>query len=86
MLVQVSLLCWSPSQGQLIKANTIKAHAQVQEVHGLVDGLGSSLLCVTIQSSSTDFYHNGFPRAQNITEYVINLGMRKFPSNKRNNI
>ena len=82
--MQVSLLCWSPSQGQLIKANTIKAHAQVQEVHGLVDGLGSSLLCVTIQSSSTDVYHDLFLWAPKITEYVINLGIIKFPSKSRN--
>ena len=49
-----------------------------------VGGVGPSLLWVTIQSSSTDFYCDWFPRAQNITEYVINLGIRKFPSNSRN--
>ena len=59
-------------------------HAQVQEVQVQVVGSGPSLLWVTIQSSSTDFYHDWFPRAQNITEYVINLGIRKFPSNSRN--
>ena len=32
ILVQVSLLCWGPSQGQLIKAKTIKAYIQMQEV------------------------------------------------------
>jgi hypothetical protein len=31
-MVQVSLSCWSPSQGQLIKVNTIEIHTQVQEV------------------------------------------------------
>ena len=30
--MQVSLLCWGPSQGQLIKVNTIEIHTQVQEV------------------------------------------------------
>jgi hypothetical protein len=48
--------------------------------------VGPSVLWVTIQSSSTDFYRDWFPRAQNITEYAINLGMRKFPSNGRNSI
>ena len=48
-------------------------------------GLGPSLLWVTIQSSS-DFYWDWFPRAQNITEYVINLSMREFLSNTSNNI
>ena len=43
-----------------------------------------SLLWVTIQSSSTDFYCDWFPRAQNITEYVISFRIRKFPNNSRN--
>jgi hypothetical protein len=33
-----------------------------------------------------DFCREWFPRAQNIMEYVITLGMREFPSNSRNNI
>jgi len=48
--------------------------------------LGPGLLWVTIQSRSSDFYHDWFPRAQNITECIINLGMRRFPSNSRSNI
>lgn len=30
--MQVSLLCWVPSQGQLIKADAIRPYTQVQEV------------------------------------------------------
>ena len=45
-----------------------------------VVGLGPSW----IQNSSTDFYHDWFPRAQNITGYVTHLGIIKFPSNSRN--
>jgi len=42
-------------------------------VHWVV-GSGPSLLWVTIQNSFTDFYHDDwFPRAQNVTECVINL-------------
>ena len=52
-----------------------------------VAGLGPSSLWVTLQNSLTNLltnYGDWFPRAQNITEYVINLGIRKFPSNSRN--
>jgi hypothetical protein len=39
-------LCWGPSQGQFIKAKTIKAHTQVQEV--LLGGwFGSKLIVAT---------------------------------------
>jgi hypothetical protein len=51
-----------------------------------VIGSGLRLLWVTMQSNVTDYYCDWFPRTQNITEYVINLGTRKFPSNNRNNI
>lgn len=36
-----------------------------------------------MQNSSTDFYPDWFPRAQNTTEYVINLGVRKVPNNSK---
>jgi hypothetical protein len=65
-------------------AYTIKAYTQVQEV--LLGGWFRSKLIsgnYTI-NSSIDFYHDWFPRAQNITEYVITLGIRNFPSNNRN--
>lgn len=39
---------------------------------------GSILLWVTMQNSS-DFSHDCFLRARNITKYLIILGMRKFP-------
>ena len=67
-------------------AYTIKAYTQVQEV--LLGGWFRSKLIsgnYTI-NSSIDFYHDWFPRAQNITEYVISLGIRKFPSYNRKNI
>jgi hypothetical protein len=32
ILMQVLLLCWGLSQGQLIKASSIRAYTQVQEV------------------------------------------------------
>ena len=82
--VQVSLLCYGPSQEQLIKAQTIRAYTQCGKCYWVV-GSGPSLLWVTIQSSS-DFYRDWFPRAQNITQYVISLGMRKILSNRRNHI
>ena len=41
-------------------------------------GLGPSLLLVTIQNSSIGFYRDWFLRAQNITEYVINLALESF--------
>lgn len=41
--MQVPLLYWGPSQGQLIKAHTIKAYTHLQEV--LLDGwFGSKLI------------------------------------------
>jgi hypothetical protein len=40
--------------------------------------LGPGLLWVSIQSKSTDFYHDWFPRTQNITEYAINLALERF--------
>jgi len=51
-----------------------------------VVGSGPSWLRATIQSSSTDFYHDWFPRAQNITECVINLGMVGFLVQQKQNI
>lgn len=48
--------------------------------------VGSALLWISRQSSSTDFYWDWFPRAPNITAYVVNLGMKQFPSNGRNNV
>ena len=45
-----------------------------------------SFLCAMIRSNSTDFYHDWFLRAENIREYVINLGTRKFPSKSRNKV
>lgn len=41
---------------------------------------------VTIENSSTAFYGDWFPRAQNIAEHVVNLSMKKFPGNSRSNI
>jgi len=43
-----------------------------------VVGSDPSLFWLTIESSSTDFYCDWFPRAQNIIEYAINLGIRSF--------
>ena len=31
-----------------------------------------------MQNGSTDLYHDWFPRAQNVTEYVINLALERF--------
>lgn len=73
MLMQGSLLCSSPSQGPLIKANTIEAYTSVQEV--LLGGWFGSKF---IQSSSTDFHPDCFPGVQNITEFVINLALESF--------
>jgi hypothetical protein len=36
---------------------------------------GSKLIVGNIQSRSNVVYHDWLPRAQNITEYVINLGI-----------
>ena len=38
------------------------------------------LIVGKIHNSSTDFYCDWSPRAQNITEYVLSLGIRKFPT------
>ena len=77
------LICWGPSQGKLTKESTINLIHKCMKCCWVV-GLGSSLLWVTIQNSSTDFYHDPFLLAQYITEYVIDLGIRKFPSGSRN--
>lgn len=42
---------------------------------------GSKLTVRNYSKSSTAFYCDQFPRTQSITEYVINMGMRTFPSN-----
>jgi hypothetical protein len=63
-------------------AYTIKACTRVQEVR--VIDLSLSLLWVTIQNNSIDLYHDWFPRAQNLREYVVHRGIRKLPSNSRN--
>jgi hypothetical protein len=63
--------------GQLIKADTIKFIHRCRKCCWLV-GSVQAYCGYNIQSSSTDFYHYWFSRAQNITEYVINLGIRSF--------
>ena len=70
----MSLLCWSPTQGQLTKANTIKVYTQVQEV--LLGGWFRSKLIVG--NYTKQFYCDLFPRAQTVTEYVINLALESF--------
>ena len=64
-------------------ANTIKAYTQLA---GRAAGwlVWLQAYCGLLYKA-IDFNRNWFPRGQNITEYVINLGMRKFPSNSRNN-
>ena len=55
--MQVSLLCWVPSQAQCIKVNTIRGYTLVQEV--LLSGWFSfKLMWAPIQSISIDFYHD----------------------------
>jgi hypothetical protein len=54
-------------------------------IHGLrkclwMVGSDPTLLWVTTQNSSTDFYCDCFPRTQTITKYVIIFCIRKFPS------
>jgi hypothetical protein len=56
-------------------AYTVKAYTQVQEVL-----LGVWFRKVTVQNCFIDLYRDWFPRTQNITEYLINLSIRKFPS------
>jgi uncharacterized protein YodC (DUF2158 family) len=63
-------------------AYTTNAYTQVQEV--LLSGwFGPKLIVGNYTNGSIDFYCNWFPRAQNIIEYVINLGSKEFRSNSR---
>ena len=70
-------------QGKLTEESTINLIHKCMKCCWVV-GLGSSLLWVTIQNRSTDFYHDPFLLAQYITEYVIDFGIRNFPSGSRN--
>jgi hypothetical protein len=41
-------------------------------------GLSLSILWITTQNSFTEIYNNWFPRAQNVTEYVIILTFERY--------